>query len=248
MTTYDEFCNNCGKFGHNTNDCKMPITSIGIILFRYMDDKLQYLMIRRKDSFGFVDFIRGKYGTNNDIYLRRIIDEMTISEKDKILNRLSNDDDDFSRNLLKRVKANDMSIDIPTITKYLTESRTSWRETEWGFPKGRRNNMEKDLDCALREFEEETGYKRNSIQIVDNILPYEEYFIGSNNKSYKHKYYIAFTDKCTHTSTTYQKSEVSKIAWVTYDNAISIMRDYNYEKKDVLSKVNNVITQYRLSS
>ena len=141
-----------------------------------------------------------------------------------------------------------MSIDIPTITKYLTESRTSWRETEWGFPKGRRNNMEKDLDCALREFEEETGYKRNSIQIVDNILPYEEYFIGSNNKSYKHKYYIAFTYKCTHTSTTYQKSEVSKIAWVTYDNAISIMRDYNYEKKDVLSKVNNVITQYRLSS
>ena len=105
MTTYDEFCNNCGKFGHNTNDCKMPITSIGIILFRYMDDKLQYLMIRRKDSFGFVDFIRGKYGTNNDIYLRRIIDEMTVSEKDKILNRLSNDDDDFSRNLLKRVKA-----------------------------------------------------------------------------------------------------------------------------------------------
>ena len=85
MTTYDEFCNNCGKFGHNTNDCKMPITSIGIILFRYMDDKLQYLMIRRKDSFGFVDFIRGKYGTNNDIYLRRIIDEMTISEKDKKL-------------------------------------------------------------------------------------------------------------------------------------------------------------------
>ena len=32
-----------------------------------------------------------------------------------------------------------------------------WSDTEWGFPKGRRNYQEDDRKCALREFEEETG-------------------------------------------------------------------------------------------
>ena len=52
------------------------------------------------------------------------------------------------------------------------------------------NYNEKDLTCAIREFEEETGYKNADFNIVYNILPYEEIFTGSNFKSYKHKYFI----------------------------------------------------------
>ena len=59
------FCNNCGKNGHVFHQCKQPITSIGIIAFRYKNNKREYLMIRRKDSLGFVDFMRGKYPLNN---------------------------------------------------------------------------------------------------------------------------------------------------------------------------------------
>ena len=62
-------------------------------------------------------------------------------------------------------------------------SKTQWKETEWEFPKGRRNYQEKDLDCALREFEEETGILRNNISVIENILPFEEIFIGTNHKS-----------------------------------------------------------------
>lgn len=32
-TTYN-FCNNCTKQGHLFNQCKMPITSIGIVAFK----------------------------------------------------------------------------------------------------------------------------------------------------------------------------------------------------------------------
>ena len=67
-----------------------------------------------------------------------------------------------------------------------------WGEPEWGFPKGRRNYHEKDISCALREFEEETGYKRTDLSIMQNIQPVEEIFTGSNYKSYKHKYFIAY--------------------------------------------------------
>ena len=67
-----------------------------------------------------------------------------------------------------------------------------WKEPEWGFPTGRRNYQEKDYECALRETMEETGYPVHEMKNVKNILPYEEIFLGSNYKSYKHKYYLIF--------------------------------------------------------
>ena len=64
MRNYN-FCNNCGKLGHLFHQCKIPITSIGIIAFRIKNNKIEYLLIRRKDSLSFVDFLRGKYQLNN---------------------------------------------------------------------------------------------------------------------------------------------------------------------------------------
>ena len=59
------FCNNCGKQGHLYHRCKKPISSIGIITFRIIDGKFEFLMICRKDSLGYVDFMRGKYPLTN---------------------------------------------------------------------------------------------------------------------------------------------------------------------------------------
>ena len=50
---------------------------------------------------------------------------------------------------------NEGSYDLESLVK---GSRTYWKTPEWGFPKGRRNYQENDLACALREFQEETGY------------------------------------------------------------------------------------------
>ena len=65
----DNYCNNCGKPGHIYNQCKIPITSFGIIAFRYnTQNQLEYLMIRRKDTLGYNDFMRGKYSVYNKEY------------------------------------------------------------------------------------------------------------------------------------------------------------------------------------
>mgnify|MGYP003326939511 CR=1 FL=1 len=61
----NNICNNCGKQGHMFHQCKLPITSYGLIAFRYANNDIEYLMIRRKDSFGYVDFVRGKYRVDN---------------------------------------------------------------------------------------------------------------------------------------------------------------------------------------
>ena len=77
-TTY-QFCNNCGKQGHLYNQCKNPIISSGIVAFR-KKTKFEYLMICRKDSLGYVEFIRGKYPLYNKEYILTLINEMTVKE------------------------------------------------------------------------------------------------------------------------------------------------------------------------
>ena len=61
---YNNFCNNCGKNGHLFHQCKIPITSIGVILADISGPEIKFLMIRRKDTLGYVDFIRGRYPYN----------------------------------------------------------------------------------------------------------------------------------------------------------------------------------------
>ena len=57
-----QYCNNCGKIGHLYNQCKTPITSSGLISYRINpNNKIEILMIRRRHTLGFIDFMRGKY-------------------------------------------------------------------------------------------------------------------------------------------------------------------------------------------
>ena len=65
-----------------------------------------------------------------------------------------------------------------------------YEHPEWEFPKGRKNKDEMDLECALREFEEETGISKDKLTIFDNIEPVYETINGSNGKQYKIIYYI----------------------------------------------------------
>jgi 8-oxo-dGTP pyrophosphatase MutT (NUDIX family) len=257
-----QFCNNCGKIGHLFHQCKNPITSIGIIVFNNDEDNnLKYLMIRRKDSLGYVDFMRGKYPTTNKRYIENIISEMTNHEKSKLLNNtfleLWNElwgdyvglqyrsEEKISSEKFELIKNGIIQSNKPFNLKSLIEnSNTFWETPEWGFAKGRRNYQEKDLACALREFEEETGYDKNSLQLIQNILPIEEIFTGSNYKSYKHKYYLAYLPNNIEPIKSYQKSEVSKLGWFTIEECLNIIRPYNLEKKDILNRVHNILKKY----
>ena len=61
------YCNNCGKTGHLFHNCKIPITSLGVIAFRSNKGIIEYLMIRRKETLGYIDFMRGKYQLTDKI-------------------------------------------------------------------------------------------------------------------------------------------------------------------------------------
>ena len=135
---------------------------------------------------------------------------------------------------------------LVTLESLVKESKTRWVETEWGFPKGRRNYNEKDLTCAVREFEEETGYSKDDINIIYNVLPYEEIFTGSNFKSYKHKYFICkLKDNITNRNE-FQKSEVSDMKWKPFMECLDSIRPYNIEKKDIIMKLNKILNKFEV--
>ena len=273
-------CNNCGKPGHLFHQCKMPITSIGIIAFRVLrrgdSTSIEYLLIRRKDTLGYIDFMRGKYSVYNKDYIMNMMKQMTRDEKERLcsvdFNKLWKDiwgnskysNQYKSEEIISREKYNMLLEGIcdylqqdgghnerrfGTIPKYTLQSLIkeseqfeSWEEPEWGFPKGRRNNQENDFDCALREFTEETGYHSTSLVYIQNVLPFEEIFLGSNYKSYKHKYFLMNMDYQTSLEMgKYQTSEVSKIEWKSYEDCIACFRPYNLEKIRILTNIHRGI-------
>ena len=256
------FCNNCGKHGHLFHQCKNPITSIGIIVYNNDTPDIKYLMIRRKDSLGYVDFMRGRYPLFNKRYLLNIIGEMTNEEKKNLLtldfNILWNDlwgeyigiqyrgEEKTSCEKFNSLKIGiTLSNDRYDIKSLIEMTEDKWSEPEWGFAKGRRNYQERDLNCALREFEEETGCSKTSLKLIQNVSPIEELFTGSNYKSYKHKYYIAHMPKDDNPIINFQKTEVSKVQWLSFEECLKIMRPYNLERIDILKRVNSILTRYK---
>lgn len=286
------FCNNCGKSGHIFNQCKMPIMSSGVIAFRIhpMTKQIEYLMICRKDTLGYMDFLRGKFSVYQKYYILNMIRQMTISEKTKLKNRVIQEvpssDKSVSELSMSDLSVSELSYDsfsningmlsdnvselshsrntssIPVKDKIrwlingienkgekyhllslIQETETNdciqWEEPEWGFPKGRRNSQETDYDCALREFSEETGIPISKMRNVRNIVPFEELFTGSNYKSYRHKYFLMYMDyvESSDLNPSFQRNEVSQIAWKSIDECIKIIRPYNLEKKRMIQNV-----------
>jgi 8-oxo-dGTP pyrophosphatase MutT (NUDIX family) len=120
--------------------------------------------------------------------------------------------------------------------------QTNWTEPEWGFPKGRRNFKERDLECAIREFEEETGYDKKNLILIKNMNPCEEIFTGSNLKSYKHRYFLACMNyEDTLVDDNFQKSEIGSMKWFTYEEAIKRIRPYNLEKLELLKDIHGLM-------
>lgn len=253
-------CNNCGNSGHAYHQCRVPITSCGLVVFRRRpeDGKAEYLMIRRRDTLGFLDFMRGKYSVYDKYSILNMVKQMTTLEKQRILdwpfqeiwqyiwsrkNEFTSEDS-ISREKLQQLRQGlmDRQGNRYTLASIIEEANLVhvWTEPEWGFPKGRRNLFETDYACAVREFCEETGYSASvdgKMMIpVKNIAPLEENFIGSNYKSYKHKYFVMYMDYAASMmpDRKIQQYEVSAAEWYSAPECAARIRSYNEEKLRIL--------------
>lgn len=264
------YCANCGGVGHIHKNCNHPITSYGIICFHIVNGIIRFIMVQRKDSLSYIEFLRGKYALNQKQYILKLFENMTISEREAIKN------EDFSilwkklwqidrsKNFVKEyndakskfeilkkgynMKMNQQNSPLIyfNIDYILLNTKSVLGEPEWGFPKGRRNINENDFSCALREFYEETNIPSKYIHMLKHP-PYEEVFTGSNNIRYRHIYYLAYYN-CNDTSYLFvnplnklQSREIKDIKSFEYIQAQTKIRNHNIERKELLKRVNNNI-------
>ena len=64
-------------------------------------------------------------------------------------------------------------------------------ENNWHFPKGRPQTHEAELQCALREFEEETCISKHQVRVLDRQKTLQELYMGTNCKMYRTVYFLS---------------------------------------------------------
>ena len=275
------YCVNCGEKGHIVRECYAPVTSFGIIAFKVIGSKeqelgdvnvnirsildeleikenetypkIKFLMIQRKDTMGFIDFVRGKYPSNENEKKKAIdicLGEMTYSEKNTLLKKSfdeiwkdlwNNHDSKCFKNEYEVAKRKFESLPIETLVK---NSLSSFTFQEFGFPKGRRNMKETNIGCAEREFQEESGYDKSCYEFLKYYPTIQEEFIGTNGITYRHIYYLVkmksdVTPPKVDFKNKVQTGEVQNIGWLTYSECISVIRPYDTAKIEIVKKVYN---------
>ena len=115
--------------------------------------------------------------------------------------------------------------------------------TDFEFPKGRRNLNESDINCAFREFEEESGVNSNKIILCNFIKkPMEEVFLSLNKIRYRHIYYLAYHKYNNmimfNKDNKIQCKEVKDVQWFTYDEIIEKIRDIHIQRIELFKRVN----------
>lgn len=226
----------------------------------YVNNNMKFLLVRRKNTISFIEFIRGNYPLDDYNYIKNTFQNMTKEEfklvQTQTIDQLwqylwSGKDDNHKKEyeittekyykLKKGIEINGKIYDLEYIFKNV---KSNWDETEWEFPKGRRNIKESDIDCANREFMEETDFKLGEYQILD-AKPIDEIFTASNSTRYQHRYYLAQieTDKQPELNddNIHQQIEIGDIRWFSFSEAMDKIRDYNIERKEVLRRVYNFI-------
>jgi 8-oxo-dGTP pyrophosphatase MutT (NUDIX family) len=292
MMSQEVQCANCGGRGHMYRMCDRPVSSFGIVCFRVTPstNAVEYMLVQRKDSLAYVEFIRGKYSLMNTDYIVQMLSNMTRGEQDRLVSCDGFESwwsdfwqSDTTRNFVKEYEQSharftSLRAGYPVLCRHGVSSSSSssssgsffslaqalaecrqmtapYDETEFGFPKGRRNINESDVDCACREFSEETGIPERDIRLVEDMLPFEETFWGSNHVRYRHTYFVAqyVGDDAvvrsmpsnqaivTTLSNPVQMREIRALGWFDADGVMARLRMHYIERRALFREINNLM-------
>lgn len=180
------------------------VVSYGIACTRKNTESGNYeiLMIKKRATYAFVDFIRGRYDPMRHYALELMFNGMTINEKILIRSK------DFQTIWIycygqQPTKNSDKLLCAKSSRKFsqLCEyqdgefllsllSRSTNSDLLWEIPKGRIGKGESPVDSAIREFEEETGISKNMYQLLFDEGTVE-YTFSDGGVRYKYIYYMA---------------------------------------------------------
>ncbi len=215
-------------------------------LYRTGHYQLNVCLIQRRNTISFEAFVRGKYSTVTELQLHK--ERMTNDEKYMILTKTWDElyaivmaDKDIKHIEKEKKKAKIMfeTLNVKELFQIDDVPKPTFHEPSWEIPKGRRYSHEKDLQCALREFEEETNIPSQDVVIFNEDHWCIEEFCGMNLKTYCNKYFVGFIHPLTigpfiDEKNANQTAEVRNVAWFSFEQALATIHDYSIEKKKAL--------------
>lgn len=123
--------------------------------------------------------------------------------------------------------------------------------TPWEIPRGSKKIDELDINCAIREFEEETGIYSDKYSILWDTKP----IIASHkdeNIIYKGIYYIAYINKASdwtpkiNFETANQLSEVEQIQWISLEEINFLNLNKNI-KQNLVNLFKKIISVFKIN-
>lgn len=235
---------------YNTKYSGTPVKkSYGVILCRMLlsNNEIEVMMVKKRVSFHYVEFVMHPYSRNDEESILRLFDNMSSDEKIDILSleypkmyariwlinpelgRLSSDVK-LSAERYEKYLFLKNSFEKNFVThdggKRLREliNRSETVDSLWEIPKGRKASpQERDLTCAVRELEEETGIPATDFNVLHDapiVLVY-----NNARVKYVNTYFIALLNSAgekwnqprnlrINYESSQQISEISHISWM----------------------------------
>ena len=220
---------------------------------------IKFLMVQRKKSLGYLEFMRGRYNTDNSTSLIRLLEQMTPEELADINN---NDFDELWNDLWDNANIKNKNHHKEYVVSkqkfyqlklshsdILLKTKPLFEFNEWGFPKGRREPYESDLVCAIREFEEETIFGENDYTVLEKCKSIRENLIGTNGIDYAHNYYLSILFGETSLNSNKQNNvlfnrEIGQIKLLDLSECLEKIRPYHKNKIRIVKGIYSIINDF----
>ena len=229
-----------------------PTSPNELIILSQSMSYIKFLLVQRRHSIGYIDFLRGKYRIDNIDGINFLFQHMNQLEINNIGSKTFDElwidlwtgDENKINNIKKEYNGakqkfetlkNSHEVEL-NLNFYVENVQPIYNSNEWGFPKGRKGKFENPKECAIREFVEETNIPKEKIKVIDLIDPIEENLIGTNGIKYRHIYYVAeITEEFL--PPIEGNNEIGGLNYFSYNDGLNIIRDYHVDKREVLTSV-----------
>ncbi len=211
-------------------DTSIPVTrtihSAGIVLVKKHEGKVKVLLVSKRITYNYAMFVNARYDPKDRRHIRDLFDGMTFDEKLDILSKnfdqiwyrmwLNNNRTaqfHIARNRFESVWLVDGGARLKTVI-----SRSRSIERIWEVPKGRKKRpQETELECAIREFTEETGIDSAKYRVLPQVCVKKDFI--DREVRYSQTYFAAAADEdCNMASNILLSTQVSELGafkWMT---------------------------------
>lgn len=221
-----------GSRANSINGVK-HVVSYGVICCRKNTNtgRIEALLVSKRYTYEFFEFVLCKvFAIGKKIPADRVINmlcKMTLDEKLDILS-LNFDQmwyricGNGSKNTTYyRAKAKFEQIFLSDGGSWITSmiSKSTNADRIWEIPKGRRNTQEPEINCAVREFYEETNIEKKYYRLLPNIK--RSYTFEDAGVLYTFVYYVGVTRRVIqpriNMKNKHQLIEINNIKWMDLD-------------------------------